>query len=70
MTFLSKYRHRVRELLTSPDVEAQLVSEGVRPALAARVAGSRAVIATRSFDAAKERVERESNKRKAADCQE
>lgn len=49
MSILSDYRLKIRNLLEQPNIEQELVSEGMRPDIAARVSGSRAIIAQRSL---------------------
>lgn len=53
---LSDYRARIKNLLGSPDVEAQLVSEGVEVILARAVGSSRAVIAQGSIARREEKI--------------
>jgi len=48
MSLLSDYRIRIHDLLAADDIEQTLVSEGVAPAVASRIAGSRAVVAQAS----------------------
>jgi len=48
MSLLSEYRLRIHSLLAADDIEQTLVAEGVSPAVASRIAGSRAVVAQAS----------------------
>jgi hypothetical protein len=48
MTLLREFRHSIREMLASADVEANLISKGIDTVIAGKIARSRAVIASRS----------------------